>query len=68
MNQIDRNSASSSAFRLDQANGKIAGVCSGIGAYFGIDPLIVRLVFALGTLVGFGSFILLYLVIWALAR
>jgi phage shock protein PspC (stress-responsive transcriptional regulator) len=43
------------------------GVCSGIGNYFGIDPLIVRLGFVLGTLVGFGSFILIYLAIGLIA-
>lgn len=34
---------------------KLAGVCSGIANYFGIDPTIVRLIFALFTLfVGYG--------------
>lgn len=54
-------------FRLDQRDGKIGGVCGGIAKYFGIDPLIVRLVFAVGTIVGFGSFLLIYLAIWLLA-
>lgn len=54
-------------FRLDKANGKIAGVCGGIARYFGVDPLIVRIVFALGAVAGFGSFILIYLAIWLLA-
>ena len=50
-------------FRLDKGNGKVLGVCAGLGRYLGIDPMIVRLVFAIGTLVGFGSFILIYLAI-----
>ena len=50
-------------FRLDRANGKVFGVCSGIGHHFGIDPMIVRAVFAIGTIVGLGSFILIYLAI-----
>ncbi len=34
---------------------KLAGVCSGLANYFGIDPTIVRLVFALFTLfIGYG--------------
>lgn len=34
---------------------KLAGVCSGIAAYFGVDPTIVRLIFALATLfIGYG--------------
>jgi phage shock protein PspC (stress-responsive transcriptional regulator) len=58
---------SNSGFRLDKYNGKLMGVCSGIGNYFGIDPLIVRLGFVLGTLVSFGSFILIYLAIGLIA-
>ena len=29
---------------LDKKSAKISGVCSGIGDYFGIDPLVVRIV------------------------
>ena len=54
-------------FRLDRANGKIAGVCGGIANYTGIDPLIVRIIFAVGAVAGFGTFILVYLAIWLLA-
>lgn len=54
-------------FRLDRANGKIAGVCGGIARYIGMDPLIVRIIFAVGAVAGFGSFILIYLAIWLLA-
>jgi len=55
-------------FRLDQIDGKIGGVCGGIANYFNIDPLIVRLVFVVGAVAGFGSFILIYLAIWLLAK
>lgn len=57
----------SRSFKLDKAHGKIFGVCAGIGNYFGIDPLIVRIGFVLGTLIGFGSFILIYLAIALIA-
>ena len=41
----------------------IAGVCSGLAAYFGIDPVIVRFLFALS--IFFGGFgIILYIVLW----
>ncbi len=41
----------------------IAGVCSGIGDYFNIDPVIVRLIWAASVLfMGFG--VLAYLVAW----
>ncbi len=45
-----------SAKKLIKGNDKkLAGVCSGIANYFGIDPTIVRLIFALFTLfIGYG--------------
>jgi len=70
MNQLDRKpvvSTPNGGFHLDKADGKIFGVCAGIGNYFGIDPLVVRLGFVLGTLIGFGSFILIYLAIALIA-
>lgn len=54
-------------FRLDADGGKLAGVCSGLANWMGIDPLIMRIVFVAGTLFGFGSFIIVYLLIWLLA-
>ena len=41
----------------------VAGVCAGLAAYFGIDPTLVRLAFALFTTFG-GAGVLLYLVAW----
>jgi phage shock protein C len=46
------------------SNRMIAGVCSGLGDFFGIDPTVIRLIFVAGTLLGFGSFILIYLVLF----
>jgi phage shock protein PspC (stress-responsive transcriptional regulator) len=69
MNQLDRKptSAAPSKFRLDKSNGKVFGVCAGLASHFGMDPMIVRLIFVLGTVIGFGSFILIYLAIALLA-
>ena len=55
------------SFGLDRTNGKLWGVCSGIARYFGIDATVVRAVFILGTLFGFGSFLLIYLAIALIA-
>ena len=41
----------------------IAGVCGGLGKYFSVDPVIVRLVFLLLLFLG-GSGFLLYLILW----
>lgn len=43
----------------------IAGVCGGIGEYFGIDPVIVRLIFVLVALTT-GIGVLVYPVLWAI--
>ena len=44
----------------------LGGVCSGIASYFGIDPTIVRLLFAIITFGGFGTGFLIYLALWIL--
>jgi phage shock protein C len=41
----------------------VAGVCAGLATYFGVDPTLVRLAFALVTVFG-GFGVLLYLVAW----
>lgn len=57
----------SKKFRLDRRDGKLMGVCSGIANYFGMDTTLVRVLFVLGTLLGFGSLILVYLAIGLIA-
>lgn len=57
----------SRGFRLDKTRGKIMGVCSGIASYFGLDVTLVRVAFALGTLLGFGSAVIVYLLIGLIA-
>lgn len=54
-------------FRLDKSNAKVFGVCAGIADYFGIDTMLVRIGFVAGALLGFGSFILIYLAIALIA-
>jgi phage shock protein C len=48
---------------LDKGNKKILGVCAGLANWANIDPMIVRVIFAVATLVGFGSPILIYIVL-----
>lgn len=47
-----------------RTNRVLAGVCSGLGNFFGIDPTVVRLIFVAGTLLGFGSLLLIYIVLF----
>ncbi len=46
----------------DENHKILGGVCSGVAAYFGIDPVIVRILFILFAFTGFG--VLLYLLLW----
>lgn len=39
-------------FEVDKANGKLAGVCAGIGEHVGVDPTIVRIGFVLAAVLG----------------
>ena len=41
----------------------IAGVCGGIAEYFGIDSMLVRIIFVVGVIAGFSTG-LLYFVLW----
>jgi len=41
----------------------LGGVCSGLGAYFNFDPVIIRLIFV-ALFFGAGSSLLLYLILW----
>lgn len=46
-----------------RTNSVIAGVCGGLGEYFGIDPVIFRIIFAVvffGYGTGLGIYIVLY--------
>ena len=43
-------------------NRLLAGVCSGLGEYFEIDPVIIRIIWIILIIGGYG--ILLYLLFW----
>lgn len=46
------------------SRGMIAGVCDGLGYYFGIDPLIFRLLFTLGFFIPTVPSIIIYIIFW----
>ena len=43
-------------------NKKIAGICTGIGDYFDIDPIIIRLLFLVALFLGGG--LIVYIIAW----
>jgi phage shock protein C len=44
----------------------LGGVCGGVAEYLGIDATLVRILVVVGTVVGFGSLILAYVIGWIL--
>lgn len=56
----------SKRFYLSSTDKKIAGVCGGLAEYFDVDPLLVRVLF-LAAFFGFGSGLMIYLILWILA-
>jgi len=50
-------------FFRDENNKLVGGVCAGLAAYFGIDKLVVRILFIIFTL-GFGFGFIIYLILW----
>jgi len=59
----------------DPSTGRVAGICSGLGTYLGLDPVIFRVAFVVLTLLGMGinlgfghignlTFPLIYLILW----
>jgi phage shock protein C len=59
--------AFNSPFRLDKTNAKLMGVCAGLANYTGIETVWLRIGFVVASLLGFGSPILIYLVIGLVA-
>jgi phage shock protein PspC (stress-responsive transcriptional regulator) len=48
---------------LNRVNKKIIGVCAGLSDWSGIDTTLIRIIFVLATLFGFGSALFLYIVL-----
>jgi len=53
-------------FYLSTTDKKFAGVCGGLAEYFDIDPLLVRVGFLI-LFFGYGSGLLIYVILWLLA-
>ena len=50
-------------FYLNKRDGKLMGVCAGLADYTGIDALWIRVASVVLLLAGFGSLLLLYLIV-----
>jgi phage shock protein C len=71
MSALDRSRSDTAplggGFRLNKTKGKFMGVSAGIADYFNVDVTLVRLGWVAGTILGFGSLILIYLAIGLIA-
>jgi len=48
----------------DKDKGLVGGVCTGLGHYFGIDPIWIKILFLIFVFAGFGTGILAYFILW----
>ncbi len=48
----------------DPDHAVFGGVCAGIAAYFGINPLWIRILFIISPFISFGTTLLIYIVMW----
>jgi phage shock protein C len=58
------NNASGRALRRSRTSRMIAGVCGGLGEFFGINPFWFRLAFVIALLPGGVPGILVYVILW----
>ena len=50
--------------RRSRTDRVVAGVCGGFARYLGLDPVVVRVLYVIGTFLTGGALLLGYLVIW----
>lgn len=48
--------------RKSNINKMICGVCGGVGEYFNVDPTVIRLIWAILTVLGIGSGLIIYII------
>jgi phage shock protein PspC (stress-responsive transcriptional regulator) len=48
----------------DGDNRVLGGICSGLGAYFNIDMVIIRVIFVIAFFLGVGASLLIYIILW----
>lgn len=53
---------------LSKSNKIIGGVCGGLAEYFGWDATMVRILFVIAAIVGFGSPAIVYLVLYLVMK
>jgi len=55
-------------FSLSKTDRIIAGVCGGLAEYFDFNATVIRILFVIATIIGFGSPILIYIVLFIIMK
>jgi phage shock protein PspC (stress-responsive transcriptional regulator) len=63
MTYMSDGNGSKTLYRTHQGR-MVAGVCSGLGEYFGVDPNLIRVIFLVLTVFTAGIGVLIYLLAW----
>lgn len=50
----------------DKDKGIVGGVCTGLGHYFGVDSIWIKIIFLIFVFVGFGTGVLAYFILWVI--
>lgn len=53
---------------LSHSNKIIFGVCGGIGEHFGWEATIIRILFVIAAIIGFGSPVIVYIVLYLVMK
>lgn len=69
--QQQQSSSSSQSFKTkklyrDEDDKVLGGVCAGLGHYFGIDRIWIRVLFLIAVIAGIGSGVIIYIILWAI--
>ena len=62
----DGNGKKTKRLYRDEDHSILGGVCSGLGAYFHTDPVWFRIAFVVASIIGLGTPLLIYIILWAI--
>ncbi|RLE42356.1 hypothetical protein DRJ48_03685 [Candidatus Woesearchaeota archaeon] len=66
LNSSNQKGFKSKRLLRSKKNRMIAGVCGGIGEYLGVDPTIIRLLWAFFSMLSLGTGVLAYAIAWVI--
>ncbi len=64
--QTNFTSTSRKKLYRDKDKGIVGGVCTGLGHYFGVDSIWIKIIFLIFVFAGFGTGVLAYFILWVI--